>query len=201
MIKVENVKVYNIGRAVYSTRNSYDSWDKSDSDIENDILGPSDLELATKLAKAGSPHNKFMRQIFVTMDVTCSLDFWKQADTYLIGTTKNSCSTMHRIQSKKFSIDDFNTDEMSPIGKQMIQSTVIFLNSARDAYLKTHDKAYWYDMVRILPESYMQRRTWTMNYAVLAEIVKQRTGHKLKDWDRFIVEIMKLPYAENFLKR
>lgn len=109
MIKVENVKVYNIGRAVYSTRNSYDSWDKSDSDIENDILGPSDLELATKLAKAGSPHNKFMRQIFVTMDVTCSLDFWKQADTYLIGTTKNSCSTMHRIQSKEFSIDDFNT--------------------------------------------------------------------------------------------
>jgi len=201
MIKVENVKVYNIARAVYSTRNSYDSWDKSDSDIENDVLGSNDIELAVKLAKAGSPHNKFMRQIFVTMDITASLDIWKQLDTYKVGTTANACSTMHRIQAKEFSIDDFNTDEMSPVGIQKMKTIIACLNDSRDEYLETHDKAYWYDMIKILPESYLQKRTWTANYAVLSEIIKQRTGHKLKDWDRFIAEIKKLPYADLFLTR
>lgn len=199
MIKVENVKVYNIARAVYSTRNSYDSWDKSDSDIENDVLGPNDIELAVKLAKAGSPHNKFLRQIFVTMDVTASLALWKQADTYKVGTTANSCSTMHRIQSKAFTLDDFSLDETSELGKKFMREVIADLNSLRDLFLQTKDKSYWYDMIALLPESYMQRRTWTMSYATLAEIVKQRTGHKLKDWDRFIAEIKKLPYADLFL--
>lgn len=199
MIKVENVKVYNIARAVYSTRNSYDSWDKSDSDIENDVLGPNDIELAVKLANAGSPHNKFLRQIFVTMDVTASLALWKQADTYKVGTTANSCSTMHRIQSKAFSLDDFSLDETSELGKKFMREVIADLNSLRDLFLQTKDKSYWYDMIALLPESYMQRRTWTMSYATLAEIVKQRTGHKLKDWDRFIAEIKKLPYADLFL--
>lgn len=199
MIKVENVKVYNIARAVYSTRNSYDSWDKSDSDIENDVLGPNDIELAVKLANAGSPHNKFLRQIFVTMDVTASLALWKQADTYKVGTTANSCSTMHRIQSKAFSLDDFSLDETSELGKKFMREVITDLNSLRDLFLQTKDKSYWYDMIALLPESYMQRRTWTMSYATLAEIVKQRTGHKLKDWDRFIAEIKKLPYADLFL--
>lgn len=199
MIKVENVKVYNIVRAVYSTRNSYDSWDKSDSDIENDVLGPNDIELAVKLANAGSPHNKFLRQIFVTMDVTASLALWKQADTYKVGTTANSCSTMHRIQSKAFSLDDFSLDETSELGKRFMREVIVDLNSLRDLFLQTKDKSYWYDMIALLPESYMQRRTWTMSYATLAEIVKQRTGHKLKDWDRFIAEIKKLPYADLFL--
>lgn len=199
MIKVENVKVYNIARAVYSTRNSYDSWDKSDSDIENDVLGPNDIELAVKLANAGSPHNKFLRQIFVTMDVTASLALWKQADTYKVGTTANSCSTMHRIQSKAFSLDDFSLDEISELGKKFMREVIADLNSLRDLFLQTKDKSYWYDMIALLPESYMQRRTWTMSYATLAEIVKQRTGHKLKDWDRFIAEIKKLPYADLFL--
>lgn len=201
MIKVENVKVYNIARAVYSTRNSYDSWDKSDSDIENDVLGPNDIELAVKLANAGSPHNKFLRQIFVTMDVTASLALWKQADTYKVGTTANSCSTMHRIQSKAFSLDDFSLDETSELGKRFMREVIADLNSLRDLFLQTKDKSYWYDMIALLPESYMQRRTWTMSYATLAEIVKQRTGHKLKDWDRFIAEIKKLPYADLFLIR
>lgn len=199
MIKVENVRVYNIARAVYSTRNSYDSWDKSDSDIENDVLGPNDIELAVKLANAGSPHNKFLRQIFVTMDVTASLALWKQADTYKVGTTANSCSTMHRIQSKAFSLDDFSLDETSELGKRFMREVIADLNSLRDLFLQTKDKSYWYDMIALLPESYMQRRTWTMSYATLAEIVKQRTGHKLKDWDRFIAEIKKLPYADLFL--
>lgn len=199
MIKVENVKVYNIARAVYSTRNSYDSWDKSDSDIENDVLGPNDIELAVKLANAGSPHNKFLRQIFVTMDVTASLALWKQADTYKVGTTANSCSTMHRIQSKAFSLDDFSLDETSELGKKFMREVIADLNSLRDLFLQTKDKSYWYDMIALLPESYMQRRTWTMSYATLAEIVKQRTGHKLKDWDRFIAEVKKLPYADLFL--
>ena len=199
MIKVENVRVYNIARAVYSTRNSYDSWDKSDSDIENDVLGPNDIELAVKLANAGSPHNKFLRQIFVTMDVTASLALWKQADTYKVGTTANSCSTMHRIQSKAFSLDDFSLDETSELGKKFMREVIADLNSLRDLFLQTKDKSYWYDMIALLPESYMQRRTWTMSYATLAEIVKQRTGHKLKDWDRFIAEIKKLPYADLFL--
>lgn len=201
MIKVENVKVYNIARAVYSTRNSYDSWDKSDSDIENDVLGPNDIELAVKLANAGSPHNKFLRQIFVTMDVTASLALWKQADTYKVGTTANSCSTMHRIQSKAFSLDDFSLDETSELGKKFMREVIADLNSLRDLFLQTKDKSYWYDMIALLPESYMQRRTWTMSYATLAEIVKQRTGHKLKDWDRFIAEVKKLPYADLFLAK
>ena len=201
MIKIENVKVYNIARAVYSTRNSYDSWDKSDSDIDNDVLGPNDIELAVKLANAGSPHNKFLRQIFVTMDVTASLALWKQADTYKVGTTANSCSTMHRIQSKVFSLDDFSLDETSELGKKFMREVIADLNSLRDLFLQTKDKSYWYDMIALLPESYMQRRTWTMSYATLAEIVKQRTGHKLKDWDRFIAEIKKLPYADLFLIR
>lgn len=199
MIKVENVKVYNIARAVYSTRNSYDSWDKSDSDIENDVLGPNDIELAVKLANAGSPHNKFLRQIFVTMDVTASLALWKQADTYKVGTTANSCSTMHRIQAKAFSLDDFSLDETSELGKKFMKEVIADLNTLRDLFLQTKDKSYWYDMIALLPESYMQRRTWTMSYATLAEIVKQRIGHKLKDWDRFISEVKKLPYADLFL--
>lgn len=201
MIKVENVSVYNIARAVYSTRNSYDSWDKSDSDIENDVLGLNDLALAIKLANAGSPHNKFLRQIFVTMDVTASLAWWKQADTYKVGTTANSCSTMHRIQAKPFSLDDFSLDETSDLGKKFMNDVVAQLNTLRDMFLQTKDTAYWYDMIALLPESYMQRRTWTMSYATLAEIVKQRTGHKLKDWNRFIAEVKKLPYAESFLVR
>ena len=199
MIKVENVKVYNIARAVYSTRNSYDSWDKSDSDLDGDVLGANDLELATKLAKAGSPHNKFMRQIFVTMDVTASLAWWKQADTYKVGTVANSCSTMHRIQAKKFTIDDFSVDETSELGKKFMGEVIAQLNTLRDLYLQTKDKSYWYDMIALLPESYMQRRTWTMNYATLAEIIKQRRGHKLKDWSRFIAEIENLPYLKEFI--
>ena len=199
MIKVENVKVYNIVRAVYSTRNSYDSWDKSDSDLDGDVLGSNDLELATKLAKAGSPHNKFMRQIFVTMDVTASLAWWKQADTYKVGTVANSCSTMHRIQAKKFTMDDFSVDETSELGKKFMSEVIAQLNTLRDLYLQTKDKSYWYDMIALLPESYMQRRTWTMSYATLAEIIKQRTGHKLKDWSRFIAEIENLPYLKEFI--
>ena len=199
MIKVENVKVYNIVRAVYSTRNSYDSWDKSDSNLDGDVLGQNDLELATKLAKAGSPHNKFMRQIFVTMDVTASLAWWKQADTYKVGTVANSCSTMHRIQAKKFTIDDFSVDETSELGKKFMGEVIAQLNTLRDLYLQTKDKSYWYDMIALLPESYMQRRTWTMSYATLAEIIKQRRGHKLKDWSRFIAEIENLPYLKEFI--
>ena len=199
MIKVENVKVYNIVRAVYSTRNSYDSWDKSDSNLDRDVLGQNDLELATKLAKAGSPHNKFMRQIFVTMDVTASLAWWKQADTYKVGTVANSCSTMHRIQAKKFTIDDFSVDETSELGKKFMGEVIAQLNTLRDLYLQTKDKSYWYDMIALLPESDMQRRTWTMSYATLAEIIKQRRGHKLKDWSRFIAEIENLPYLKEFI--
>ncbi len=200
MIKVENVRVYNIGRAVYSTRNSYDSWDKSDSDIENDVLGPNDLDLAERLAKAGSPHNKFLRQIFVTMDVTASLAWWKQADTYKVGTTANACSTMHKIQAKEFSVDDFNTDEMSDTGRTYLELIVEYLNERRTSYLNTKEMSCWYDMIGMLPESYMQRRTWTMSYATIVEIIKQRTGHKLKDWDRFIEELKRLPYLKNFLQ-
>lgn len=199
MIKVENITVFNIGRAVYSTRNSFDSWDKSDSDIDCDILGANDIELATTLVKAGSPHNKFLRQIFVTMDVTGSLAWWKQADTYKIGTTANACSTMHRIQAKDFTIEDFSTDEMSEDGLNFMHQIIDMLNLTRKTYLATKDKTYWYDMIALLPESYMQRRTWTMSYATLREIIKQRSGHKLKDWARFIDKMRDLPYANIFL--
>lgn len=214
MIKVDNVFVYNIANAVHAARNPLNSWDQSDSDIGFDELGAKDLELAKKLCKAGSSHRKFLRQIMVSIDITAPLYFWKEFDTYKIGTTANSCSTMHTIHKKKFTLDDFSTDHLGTLpvsvneGKQNevidehydflypIEYIVQELNMARNMFLQTKDKKFWYTMIQLLPSSYNQMRTITMNYENIMNMIEQRKGHKLDEWNEFVEKLMALPYVE-----
>ena len=199
MIKIENISVYNIARAVYSSRNALNSWDKSDSDLEHDILGENDLDLARRLYKAGAEHRKFMRQIFVTMDVTAPRYWWEQQSTYKIGTTSNSCSTTHTIHKKPFELDDFSREHLLYEWQSQMMNTISMLNYAREEYLRTKDKKWWWQMIQLLPQSYMQKRTITMNYENVVNIIKQRSGHKLTEWDDFIAELKKLPYITEIM--
>jgi len=207
MIKVENIEVYNIARAVYSARNALNSWDKSDSDLENDVLGEADLDLARRLFKAGADgnfaHRKFLRQAFVCMDITAPLYFWKEADQYKVGTVTNSCSTMHKIHDKEFTLDDFSHEHLygnpdsydveDSIG--MLNLTINVLNAWRAEYILTKDKDAWWQMIQLLPSSYNQKRTITMNYENVFNILQQRQGHKLDEWRSFVETMKDLPYV------
>lgn len=196
MIVIENGIVSGIARAVYSARNAYNSWDKSDSDFVTDTLGENDLALAKKLIKAGTDHSKFMRMITVTCDITAPLYWLKEFDTYKVGTVRNSCSTMHTIHKKKFDIDDFSFDNLSALGMNMLQDTICRLNILRKNYINTTEKSFWYDMIAILPSCYNQRFTWQANYAVLRNIYHARKNHKLTEWHDFCEWIESLPYSE-----
>lgn len=196
MIKVENIQTYNIARAIYSARNPLNSWAKSDSRINNDLIGPNDLELAQKLYKAGQEHRKFLRQIFVTMDITAPLYWWKQFDTYKIGTVANSCSTMHKVMAKQFEASDFSTDHMTNAGKKHLEKLILYLNLCRARYIETKAKCDWWDVISLLPESYNQRRTITMNYENVFNIIHQRSGHKVTEWEDFIKALKSLPYVK-----
>ena len=189
MIKIENVKAYNIARAIYSARNAMNSWAMSDSDLENDIVGENDFALAKRLFDAGTEHRKYLRQIFVTCDILAPLYWWKEFDTYKVGTTANSCSTMHKIHDKRFSLDDFSTDHLLKSGKSTLEDVICDLNYFRELYLETKNKPYWWQLIQLLPSSYNQLRTVTMNYEVLANIIRQRKNHKLDEWIVFC-EIM-----------
>ena len=203
LIKVENTHIDNIVRAVYSARNAMNSWNISDSDWKNDVLGDNDLALAKKLVKAGSDHSKFMRMINVTCDITAPLYWWKEFDTYKVGTVRNSCSTMHKIHEKKFTMDDFSNDHLIlwdvdnnvhiPMG--CLQDTINVLNACREKYLETNDKCYWWQMIQLLPSSYNQRATVQLNYAVLRNMYHSRKNHKLDEWRDFCKWIETLPYA------
>ena len=182
MIKIENVKAYNIARAIYSARNAMNSWAMSDSDLENDIVGENDFTLAKRLFDAGTEHRKYLRQIFVTCDILAPLYWWKELDTYKVGTTANSCSTMHKIHSKEFVLDDFSTEHLHRLAYSTLENVVYDLNYYRELYLKSKSKDYWWDMIQLLPSSYNQLRTVTMNYEVLANIIRQRKNHKLDEW-------------------
>ena len=182
MIKIENVKAYNIARAIYSARNAMNSWAMSDSDLENDIVGENDFALAKRLFDAGTEHRKYLRQIFVTCDILAPLYWWKEADTFKVGTTANSCSTMHKIHSKEFVLDDFSTEHLHRLAYSTLKNVVSDLNYYRELYLKSKSKDYWWDMIQLLPSSYNQLRTVTMNYEVLANIIRQRKNHKLDEW-------------------
>ena len=205
MIKVENVEVYNIARAVYSVRNAMNSWDKSDSDLKHDILGSADLDLAKRLFKAGSEHRKYLRQIFVSMDITAPLYWWKEMDTYKVGTASNSCSTMHKITSKPITLSDFSTEEFD-IADEGISMNDCFLNVIADCemlrkyYLETNDKKYWRGLIQLLPSSYNQKRTITMNYENVFNIIHQRTGHKLDEWREFVNVLKDLPYVKEIME-
>lgn len=208
MIKVENINVYNLARAVYSSRNALNSWAKSDSDLEHDILGENDLKLAKQLVKAGQEHRKFMRQIFVSMDITAPRYWWEQAATYKVGVTMNSCSTMHRITSKEIVLSDFSYENFIVDGsghyyeasfEDCLESVVSDCEWLRKKYLETKDKKYWNALIWLLPQSYNQKRTVTMNYEVLYQMYHQRKNHKLQEWHDFCDVIKTLPYAEELI--
>lgn len=164
------------------------------------ILGKNDLDLLNRLSKAGTDHGKFMRMIGVTMDITAPLFFWKEADQYKVGTTTNSCSTMHKIHAKEFEMSDFSFEKLEEINLPnqhgMLIAIIDHLNWLRAMYNQTNDKKYWYGMIQFLPSSYNQKRTWSANYAVLKNIYHARKDHKLDEWKEFCKVIEKLPYSE-----
>lgn len=207
MIKVENVDVWGFEHAVRGMRNPLNSWDKSDSDWglwTNDIdsfdVGQNDLDLMRRLYKAGSEHRKYLRQIVVSMDITAPLYWWKEFDTYKVGTVANSCSTMHKIAAKEFTLDDFSHEHLLPDEAiEFMKHLVDGLNFYRVKYLDTKDKKYWWQLIQLLPSSYNQRRTITMNYENVIMMIKQRTGHKLDEWNGFVEILKQLPYIREII--
>lgn len=217
MIRLENTLVHGWEAAVRGMRNPMNSWDKSDSKngcpecIGYDcmsfpecqgtntgyIIGTNDLTLMKKLSKAGSDHRKFLRFITVTVDITAPLYWWKEFDTYKVGTVANSCSTMHKIHTKEFTLEDFSHDHLSPDALTALQVVVIYLNMARGAFLGTKEKFHWYEMIQLLPTSYNQRRTVLLNYEVLRNMYHARKAHKLDEWrEGFCGWVQSLPHAE-----
>lgn len=199
MLKIENFEVYGIPRSVYSARNAFNSWNKSDSDLSTDSLGNADLDLAIRLRNAGTDHRKFMRMITVYLDITAPLYWWKEFDTYKVGTVANSCSTMHKIAAKEFTLEDFSCEHLQNSWLAHLKETIRLLNEARDAYHWCNTdakKEWWWQMIQLLPSSYNQKRTVMLNYEVLANMYKSRRNHKLDEWHTFCDWIEKLPYSE-----
>lgn len=202
MIKLERTSVMNLENAMRGARNPLNSWARMDSGYDEDgnyQLGPNDLGLAQRLRRAGSDHRKFMRQIFVSVDITAPLYWWKEYDTYKVATVANSTSTMHRIHSKPFSIEDFSHDHMTEKTLAYMESVVERLEQIRLHYMETKSKEDWYDMIQLLPSSYNQMRTCTLNYETLVNIYFARKGHKLQEWHTFCDWVEKLPYARELI--
>ena len=233
MLKIENTEVMGWEHAIRGMRNPMNSWEKSDSEwysigiptsnpaAINDkylsqkyCLGDNDLDLMKRLRNAGTDHRKFMRMITVYLDITAPLYWWKEFDTYKVGTVANSCSTMHKIHDKEFTFDDFSHDHLDGVSRDMFLQNdkdqpyffcsfedmlyiqVEALNKARNLYLETKDKKYWGQMIQLLPTSYNQKRTVMLNYEVLANIYKSRKNHKLDEWHTFCDWLKSLPYSE-----
>ena len=224
MIKIECVETYGWEAAVRGARNPMNSWHLSDSywtHIEDEqteqeakfeyFLGEKDLALLKKLSSAGSDHGKFLRMITVTLDVTAPLYWWKEFDTYKVGTVANSCSTMHKIHSKPFSRDDFSCEnlihdeDITSYGSEwytpsdVLDIIIYTLNGARQEFLETKDKKYWWQMIQLLPSSYNQKRTVQLNYQVLKAMYHARKAHKLDEWRSFCSWIETLPYAKELI--
>ena len=202
MLKVDHVSVMNLENAIRGARNPLNSWARMDSYYDeggNYILGENDVSLAHKLAVAGSDHRKFLRQVIVSMDICAPLYWWKEFDTYKVGTVANSTSTMHKIQAKEFVRDDFSHDRLNEDGLNLLDALVDFLECERQKYLETKDKAHWHNMIQMLPSSYNQLRTVTMNYEVLINIYYARRTHKLAEWHTLCEAIEKLPYAKELI--
>jgi hypothetical protein len=178
------------------------SWARMDSAYDgagNYVLGPNDLDLARRLARAGSDHRKFLRQIFVSVDITAPLYWWKEFDTYKVGTVANSCSTMHKIHSKPFSREDFACDRMDEGGLAALDAVIAFLEAERLAFVEGKDRTHWHNIIQLLPTGYMQMRTVTMNYENLINIYYARRSHKLAEWHTLCDAIMALPYARELI--
>jgi len=203
MIKFERFSVMNFENAVRGARNPLNSWGRMDSYTENGtfVFGPNDLELAKRLCKAGSDHRKFIRMIFVTVDITAPLYWWKEYDTYKVGTVANSTSTMHKIHSKPFDMNDFSTDHMNVETMAVMKETIAFLEKLRLNFVNTSDKETWYSMIQLLPESYNQMRTCTFSYENAINMYHSRKDHKLQEWQTLCAWIERLPYfRELFLE-
>lgn len=214
MLKIENAEVFGWEHAIRGMRNPMNSWEKSDSGwgeprsndsfvFEMDSegywifsIGPEDQKLMAKLSKAGTDHRKFMRMITVYLDITAPLYWWKEFYTYKVGTVANSCSTMHKIADKEFTMDDFSCEHLVGIAKDDLNGTLAVLNHFRKFYLKTKEKSFWWQMIQLLPSSYNQKRTVMLNYEVLANIYKSRRNHKLDEWHTLCDWIETLPSCE-----
>ena len=206
MIKIENVEVVGFAAAIRGMRNPMNSWSKSDSCFcPNEpccegncsmMIGPNDLDLMKQLRNAGTDHRKFMRMIAVYIDVTAPLYWWKEFDTYKVGTVANSCSTMHKIHEKEFTLEDFSCEHLTPWNETVLANLIVELNANRDRYLQTKEKEDWWQMIQLLPSSYNQKRTVMLNYEVLANMYKSRKDHKLDEWRNFCLWIKTLPYSE-----
>ena len=202
MLKVERISVMNFENAIRGARNPLNSWARMDSYYDekgNFVLGENDLSLAMRLAKAGSDHRKYLRQIMVSMDITAPLYWWKEFDTYKVGTVANSTSTMHKIQAKEFSREDFSCDRMSEDCLKVLDSVIEFLERERVRFNETKDKSAWHNMIQLLPSSFNQMRTVTLNYEVLINIYYARKSHKLAEWHLLCDAIRALPYAEQLI--
>ena len=223
MLKIENTEVTGWEAAIRGMRNPMNSWEKSDSEFDGDpwscqsgggscsnfgscacYIGKNDLDLMTRLRNAGTDHRKFMRMITVYLDITAPLYWWKEFDTYKVGTVANSCSTMHKIHEKEFTLEDFSCEHLignaqiynGYVPTAVLECTIGALNEFRELYLETKNKAYWWQMIQLLPSSYNQKRTVMLNYEVLANIYKSRKGHRLDEWKTMLDWIEELPYAE-----
>lgn len=212
MIKIENEEVVGWEHAIRGMRNPKNSWDRCDSGFmlmnENDVelgenpdyefvIGENDSKLMTVLRNAGTDHRKYMRMITVYLDIIAPLYWWKEFDTYKVGTVANSCSTMHKIHAKEFTLDDFSYEHLSDFSLQVVlEKTIEALNFYRNEYLKNKDKFNWWQMIQLLPTSYNQKRTVMLNYEVLANMYKSRKHHKLDEWREFCKWVETLPYSE-----
>lgn len=220
MIKVENIETWGFEHAIRGMRNPLNSWDKSDSDYGCEIdlcdkcinsynnceaaykyyvIGDADVALMQKLFKGGTEHRKYLRQIFVSMDITAPLYWWKEFDTYKVGTVANSCSTMHKIHAKEFTLDDFSHEHLMYPSINVLEAVLMYLNDVREQYLNTQDKKYWWQMIQLLPSSYNQKRTITMNYENVVNMIHQRENHKLDEWREFVNQLKRLPYVKQIM--
>ena len=220
MIKVELGEVWGWNHALRGMRNPMNSWDRADSDIERGFIGKNDVDLMRRLYNGGAVHRKYLRQVFVSADITAPLYWWKEYDTYKVGTTANSCSTMHKIAAKPFELNDFSWDHLLNTGCDLFElkwgtdcSTMVqpqhflieyiipVLNVCREKYLETKDKRYWWQMIQLLPSSYNQKRTVTFSYENAVNMIEQRTGHKLDEWNEFVAQLKTLPFMDILLNQ
>ena len=203
MLKVERTSVMNIDNAIRGARNPMNSWERSDSTYDENgkfVIGAADLDFGHRLAVAGTDHRKFLRQVFVSVDITAPLYWWKEFDTYKVGTVANSTSTMHKIHAKEFSRDDFSYDRLDESGLNMLDAIVDYLECERQKFLENkEDRQSWHNMIQMLPSSYNQMRTVTMNYENLINIYYARRTHKLAEWHTLCSWIESLPCAAEWI--
>jgi len=208
MIKIEEVEVVGLRHAIRGMRNPMNSWDKSDSCFEYGldldatfVVGENDLKTMQNLSNGGPVHGKFKRMIVVYMDITAPLYWWKEFDTYKVGTVANSCSTMHKIHAKRFYLQDFSSEHLDAENEHFMLDTIVMLNRAREKYIHGGDKNDWWQMIQLLPSSYNQKRTVMLNYEVLTPIYRDRKNHKLDEWHGLCEVIEGLPHSELITER